>query len=625
MSRLQLSDIVDTLNNEKITTNEAVPSKQIEEINDKFEKIEKLKDKGFNFLSVDRFQRAEIKQKVAKKTTKDQLTKWQGKVKKFREAVQVDFTKEKEEGKEANGEMLTQNVVQLAEEGDFSSDFIRRFQAKNIETKKAIELENQLKDKPKEDRDAIKKELMRHKKLMVQAELKAKRLKKIKSKMYRRIRRKQKEKEEQKDWEQKMETDHDFYLEEMEKVERKRADLRASTKHNKKNKFTRLLKKYGGDKAAQEVIREIHDRRKQVLKKAIELEQLYGEDAEEEEAVVEKVQKLLKKKGVQESKDEIIDILEKEFLNEGKEKEPESLFEKIMKKGESKVQKEAKTLIEKLENGDSILSYDLKDEEITKKIAPLENKTKILKVKKNEKKITAQELFKKENDSEVNIKMFDKNKKEKINKKEESNLMEGLNLKKLKKKQILKETSLLGKRNNKKGMLKFGTSEEEEEILEVNALDEDENKKEIELEKEQEEGEKNDIFGEKETIMTGWGEWAGGGVEFEEEQRKKREKLNIQKKKRLKAAIKKRKDGKFNHVMVNTKRIKDTTGLYLQDIPFEFENKSQVNFVMSQPIGVEWNGQLNYKRNIRPKMKTKAGKVIRPLSEKSKEYKLSHF
>ena len=77
MGKLQLSDIVNTLNKEKGERTETLPSKNIEEMNEKFEKIEKFKQKGFNFHNVDRFEREEIKRKVGKEKTKNRLEKWQ--------------------------------------------------------------------------------------------------------------------------------------------------------------------------------------------------------------------------------------------------------------------------------------------------------------------------------------------------------------------------------------------------------------------------------------------------------------------------------------------------------------------------------------------------------------------
>jgi U3 small nucleolar RNA-associated protein 14 len=296
-----------------------------------------------------------------------------------------------------------------------------------------------------------------------------------------------------------------------------------------------------------------------------------------------------------------------------------------MQKADKKTQREAQDLISKLENGDSILSEDLVEKEgDTEKQQERGQNTKVLRVKKNEKKITAEDLFKQTNDGGVNIKNVEKSKTKTDSKDWE--LMKGLDLNQLKKKEIIKEASILNKRNKSEAILEYGeSSEDEEEILEVNALDGEENANELLLEKEKEEDEDTEKNGEREMMMTGWGEWAGGGFDFEQEQRKKKLKLQAKRKERLARAVKQRKDGGLRHVKINTKRIKDTTGIYLQDIPFEFENKSQVNFIMSQPVGEEWNGQLQYKRNIRPKMKTQAGKVIRPASDKTKQYKLSHF
>ena len=133
MSKLQLSDIVNTLNKEKTDKIDTLPSKQIEEMNDKFEKIEKLKGKGFNFMSVDRFKREEIKIKIGKQEAKKRLDKWQGQVKKLREAVHVDFAgpRQKEEGENGLNEDLSQPLQELVGTDEFSYEFIRKFEVKH--------------------------------------------------------------------------------------------------------------------------------------------------------------------------------------------------------------------------------------------------------------------------------------------------------------------------------------------------------------------------------------------------------------------------------------------------------------------------------------------------------------
>ncbi len=66
-------------------------------------------------------------------------------------------------------------------------------------------------------------ELLKQKHLLLYKEIKAKRLKKIKSKMYRRIRKRKKERIESANLYSRLKYDKSFALEELEKMERKRA------------------------------------------------------------------------------------------------------------------------------------------------------------------------------------------------------------------------------------------------------------------------------------------------------------------------------------------------------------------------------------------------------------------
>ena len=50
----------------------------------------------------------------------------------------------------------------------------------------------------------------------------------------------------------------EFYLEEIEKLERQRAEERASLRHKNKNKYTKLLKKYADKKVVQNVYKDLN-------------------------------------------------------------------------------------------------------------------------------------------------------------------------------------------------------------------------------------------------------------------------------------------------------------------------------------------------------------------------------
>ena len=353
-----------------------------------------------------------------------------------------------------------------------------------------------------------------------------------------------------------------------------------------------------------------------------------------------------------------------------------------MKRGEEQTRREAKDLWLKLKEGEDIQEDDLgkiedsgeEEEEEEEKAKQHKGKReaiakkKKLVVKKNEKRITAAEMFKMENQGNIsntikgilrkgkqtNAKnkqgnteiIEDSNSSQDLEGleidqaagkgnmkigivKDQTSLVQGLDLSKLRA-QSKKQTSNPKSKpalSQKRDYIEFDSEESENEtenkFEEVDARDPNSNRKRLEKEKEKDERQSKGL--EHNGFTDGWGNWAGGDEAEERENDREKMKLERQRRRKLKLAMKERRDAKMKDVKISTKRVKDTEGLYLQDIPFEFENKEQVNFIMNQPIGQEWNSQQNYLRNIRKKVKTKAGAIIRPIGKSDGSYKVSHF
>lgn len=335
-----------------------------------------------------------------------------------------------------------------------------------------------------------------------------------------------------------------------------------------------------------------------------------------------------------------------------------------MKRGDEQTKREAKDLWRKLKDGEAIEEDDLgemenissEDEETVKKRKEqreLAKKKKKIVVKKNDKRVTAEDLFKENNtdqDSENEEKLQITQKTANQNNQEseeidqegleidpkagrgemqigvmksaaQDSLVAGLDLSKLRASAPKSQKPKIQKRN----YIEFDSdsSENEEDKEEIDARDTAANEKYLAQQKEKDEKVTNNL--QTSGFNSGWGNWAGGDEAEEIENEREKRKLERERKKKLRKAMRERRDAKMKNVKISTKRIKDTQGLFLQDIPFEFENKEQVNFIMNQPIGSEWNSQQNYLRNIRSKVKTKAGAVIRPIGKSDGSYKVSHF
>lgn len=98
---------------------------------------------------------------------------------------------------------------------------------------------------------------MKQKHLLLYKEQKQKRIKKIKSKMFRKIKRKKEERRQTEILHSKMQ-DKTLALEELEKMEMKRALERASLRHKNKSDYTKQLRRYAGDKSAQEAFKNLN-------------------------------------------------------------------------------------------------------------------------------------------------------------------------------------------------------------------------------------------------------------------------------------------------------------------------------------------------------------------------------
>ncbi|KAI8327677.1 small-subunit processome [Choanephora cucurbitarum] len=106
--------------------------------------------------------------------------------------------------------------------------------------------------------------------------------------------------------------------------------------------------------------------------------------------------------------------------------------------------------------------------------------------------------------------------------------------------------------------------------------------------------------------LPGWGSWAGAGV-----------KKNKKKKKILKVTkgidADKRKDAKLSHVIINEKTNKKAEKYQTSSVPFPFKTMEQYERSISTPVGGEWNTRQTFLKLTKPRVITKLGKVIDPL------------
>ena len=136
-----------------------------------------------------------------------------------------------------------------------------------------------------------------------------------------------------------------------------------------------------------------------------------------------------------------------------------------------------------------------------------------------------------------------------------------------------------------------------------------------------------DIVGKKRQIESadkaGWGDWAGPGkVGVSQRVVKKRKHLlkNLEEKAAQQRAG--RNDGQLANVILSERRVKTSSKYKIADIPHPFTSREEYERSLQMPLGDEWNAAHIVKKNVKPEILTRAGRIIEPISL-PKNYKKS--
>jgi U3 small nucleolar RNA-associated protein 14 len=111
--------------------------------------------------------------------------------------------------------------------------------------------------------------------------------------------------------------------------------------------------------------------------------------------------------------------------------------------------------------------------------------------------------------------------------------------------------------------------------------------------------------------LPGWGAWVGDGVS------KRDQKRNTGRWLRKVDGIKadERKDKKLKHVIINQKRIKKNVGYLATTLPFPFTSRAEYERSIRMPIGSEWNVKEVFQESTKPRVLVKAGSIIKPMDK----------
>ncbi|NWW69253.1 UT14A protein, partial [Ifrita kowaldi] len=107
-------------------------------------------------------------------------------------------------------------------------------------------------------------------------------------------------------------------------------------------------------------------------------------------------------------------------------------------------------------------------------------------------------------------------------------------------------------------------------------------------------------------VLPGWGEWGGTGL-----------KPSARKVKRFlikPAPAPPRKDEHLPHVIMSEKRNIHAAAHQVSELPFPFERHQQFEQSMRTPVGPTWNTQRAFQKLTAPRVVTRAGHIIQPIS-----------
>ncbi|KAI9500594.1 Utp14 protein-domain-containing protein [Coemansia spiralis] len=118
---------------------------------------------------------------------------------------------------------------------------------------------------------------------------------------------------------------------------------------------------------------------------------------------------------------------------------------------------------------------------------------------------------------------------------------------------------------------------------------------------------------DQDLTLPGWGSWGGIGLQPKKSKivQKTPEGSGVEKSKR--------KDAKMGSVIINHKQLKAANKYYASNVPFPFYTPEQYEETLQAPLGKEWNTAKSYSKMIKPRVLTKAGRIIDPLTIPSKK------
>ncbi|KAG8433507.1 hypothetical protein GDO86_017698 [Hymenochirus boettgeri] len=652
---------------EKINLSDLIePIQQAASLSTVKKQLKNLKQKKSVELPLSKEETQRIQRAVAYQKTSEEVDKWDHIVKQNRRAEQLIFPLNDEKLKPTPiEEMVTGWKARTPLEQEIFNILHKNKQPVTDPLLTPVE-EATIKAMSLEEAKLRRAELQKARALQSYYEAKTRREKKIKSKKYHRVLKKGKQKEALKEFEELRKTNPDAALEELQKLEQTRMKERMSLKHQNSGKWAKskaIMAKY--DDSARKAIQEQLQKNKELTKKIEVLSE--NEQSEEEEVIPDFVNdanvnidaanpwmtgKLTREiTGVEEDADGEVQG-NREDDNKGTEEEEDSEEElseeeAMLKEFEDRRRErkeQAKELCPGNEDDGKVLTNEPVEEQVSEFNRLFQrlldqNKSDKKKKKKKKKKKSAPKQDKPVTDT-----------------KEDSEDEEPLLIERLERTQNLEEIGALGgeeweeerepvslgesnkdgtRRETSQSKLKKQTNKpkliDHNEILPAKARQIQTPLLPTAVEDEEEEATKmiikeafagddviSDFLKEKrnaekagkpkdiDLVLPGWGEWVGTN-------------LKVSRRKRRKFIIKAppappRKDERLPNVIINEKRNIMAAAHQVNHLPYPFGNHKNFESSIRAPIGSTWNTQKSFHKLTAPKIITKKGHIIEPIT-----------
>eukprot|EP01060_Flectonema_neradi_P039061 TRINITY_DN844_c1_g1_i1.p1 TRINITY_DN844_c1_g1~~TRINITY_DN844_c1_g1_i1.p1 ORF type:complete len:898 (+),score=301.75 TRINITY_DN844_c1_g1_i1:46-2739(+) len=125
-----------------------------------------------------------------------------------------------------------------------------------------------------------------------------------------------------------------------------------------------------------------------------------------------------------------------------------------------------------------------------------------------------------------------------------------------------------------------------------------------------------DIVGIDESdALPGWGEWGGEDEKLNAKSTARKNALLEERKKKVEAARKKRKDAKLKNVIINENEDTLDPKYRLSKVPFPYRSPGHFVATLETPVGPDWNTETRTRKHIQGNMKTKSGTIITPIEK----------